>query len=149
MSIGGGCFCGAFRYTIDYPVKVICACHCTDCQRLTGSACSMAALVPDKAWHTNNAAMNSHVSATDGGGRKTRWVCAVCSTWVFGGSPIGSTLPGTIRFIRAGTLDDTSRLRPTVHFWTRSAQPWIVLPKDNSIFETQPPNLGKWVAQNS
>jgi hypothetical protein len=40
--------------------------------------------------------------------------------------------------VRAGTLDDTSWLRPTMHFWTRSKQPWITLPGDNQTFETQP-----------
>jgi hypothetical protein len=40
--------------------------------------------------------------------------------------------------VRAGTLDDTFWLRPTAHFWTRSAQPWVVLPPDGQRFETQP-----------
>jgi hypothetical protein len=43
-----------------------------------------------------------------------------------------------IRRVRAGTLDDTSWLQPTAHFWTRSKQPWIVLPEGDSVFETQP-----------
>jgi hypothetical protein len=42
------------------------------------------------------------------------------------------------RGVRAGTLDDTFWLRPTAHFWTRSAQPWVVLPPDGQRFETQP-----------
>jgi hypothetical protein len=33
---------------------------------------------------------------------------------------------------------DTSWLRPTVHFWTRSKQPWITLPEGDQSFETQP-----------
>jgi hypothetical protein len=40
--------------------------------------------------------------------------------------------------VRSGTLDDTSLLRPTAHFWTRSKQPWIALPEGDQIFETQP-----------
>jgi hypothetical protein len=47
--------------------------------------------------------------------------------------------PEDVRLIsRAGTLDDTSWLRPTAHFWTRSKQPWITLPEGDQIFETQP-----------
>jgi hypothetical protein len=43
------------------------------------------------------------------------------------------------RNVRAGTLDDTSWLRPSVHFWTRSKQPSVVLPNERShVFETQP-----------
>jgi hypothetical protein len=43
--------------------------------------------------------------------------------------------------VRAGTLDDTSWLRPTAHFWTRSKQPWIVLPEGDQSFATQPEDL--------
>ena len=43
-----------------------------------------------------------------------------------------------LRRVRAGTLDDTSWLRPTAHFWTRSKQPWVTLPEGDQVFETQP-----------
>jgi len=50
--------------------------------------------------------------------------------------------PGSsTRNVRAGTLDDTSWLHPTVHFWTRSKQPWVALPKGAQSFETQPVDL--------
>jgi hypothetical protein len=109
----------------------------------------MAVLVPDDAWHANDADLIRRVSVNNSGGSKTRWLCATCSTWVFGGAPRGAAPPGTIRFIRAGTLDDTSWLRPTVHFWTRSAQSWVALPQDVSRFETQPSDLVKWVEESS
>ncbi len=35
---------------------------------------------------------------------------------------------GALRFVRVGTLEDPSALAPTVHIYTRSKQPWIVLP---------------------
>jgi hypothetical protein len=41
-----------------------------------------------------------------------------------------------VRVVRGGTLDDTSWLRPTTHFWTRSAQPWVGL--EGEQYETQP-----------
>ena len=48
-------------------------------------------------------------------------------------------------FLRAGTLDDPSWLRPTVHFWTRSAQPWVVLPEGGTRFGTQPADYLAWL----
>jgi hypothetical protein len=48
----------------------------------------------------------------------------------------------------AGTLDDTFWLRLTVHFWTRSAQPWVMLPEGDQRFETQPEGLG-WMQAGS
>ncbi len=40
-----------------------------------------------------------------------------------------------IIFIKAGTFDDVSDLKPTAHYWTRSAQPWFTLPCDVELFE--------------
>jgi hypothetical protein len=65
---------------------------------------------------------------------KTRWVCPECGCWICGASSADNGL----RRVRSGTLDDTSWLRPTAHFWTRSKQPWIMLPEGDEIFETQP-----------
>ena len=62
------------------------------------------------------------------------YVCPQCGTWVCGASSSDQGL----RRVRAGTLDDTSWLRPTAHFWTRSKQPWITLPAGDQVFATQP-----------
>ena len=43
-----------------------------------------------------------------------------------------------IRIVRGGTLDNTSWLKPTAHFWTRSAQAWVQLPEGATLYETQP-----------
>jgi hypothetical protein len=45
LPLGGGCMCGAVRYEITkVPLRVY-ACHCTDCQRVTGSAFSLGVVV--------------------------------------------------------------------------------------------------------
>ena len=144
----GGCLCGAFRYKLTSTPKTICTCHCKNCQRLSGSAFSMAVLVPTHAWQTNRGLVVRRENATDDS-TKSRWLCAACNTWLFGGPRLGSSPPDTVRFIRAGTLDDTSWLRPTVHFWTCTAQPWVVLPQNDLAFATQPPDLATWAAQNA
>jgi len=40
--------------------------------------------------------------------------------------------------VRPGTLDDRSWIDPVAHIWVRSRQPWVVLPPDAVVFETQP-----------
>ena len=72
----------------------------------------------------------------DSGRVSTRWVCSECGLWISSGPR-----PGSIRNVRAGTLDDTSWLRPTVHFWTGSKQPWVALPEGAQSFETQPADM--------
>jgi hypothetical protein len=44
-------------------------------------------------------------------------------------------------------LDDTAWLCPTVHFWTRNKQPWIVIPEGHQIFKTQPADLVRFFNQ--
>lgn len=75
---------------------------------------------------------------TASGRVKSRLICADCGTWLYGNPRRGTEYPGMIRVLRGGTLDDTSWLRPMVHFWTRSKQPWITLPEGLALYETQP-----------
>jgi len=69
----------------------------------------------------------------DSGRLNTRFVCRDCACWIY-------SLPrnGVIR-VRAGTLDDTSWLRPTWHIWTRGKQPWITFAEGDETFEGEPP----------
>ena len=69
--------------------------------------------------------------------------------WICGGPKPGTAEPGTLVFVRAGTLDDTSWLRPSVHLWTDSAQPWVALPDGDVRFEMQPANYPAWLWSNT
>jgi hypothetical protein len=72
----------------------------------------------------------------------TRWVCPECGSWMCSGVKPGSANPNIYRAVRAGTLEDTSWLEPSAHFWTRSKQPWIMLPGErDQVFETQPDDM--------
>ena len=132
----GGCQCGALRYEVTQAPQMVYACHCTDCQHLTSSAFSMAVIVADGAFRLTKGEPRQLQRTADSGRVATRWVCPQCGSWVS-----GVPAPGSIIRVRAGTLDDTSWLRPTVHFWTRSKQPWIALAEGCRSFETQPKDL--------
>jgi len=75
---------------------------------------------------------------TDGGRAKTRWVCPDCGICLCGGVKIGTEPPGYVRNVRPGTLDDTSWVRPTIHMYVRSKQPWLILPEGSTIYESAP-----------
>src|SRR4051812_21539240 len=74
----------------------------------------------------------------DSGRLNTRFVCPDCACWVYN-LPRG----GVVR-VRAGTLDDTSWLRPTRHIWTRSKQSWVTFGEGDETFEGQPPSELVW-----
>ena len=130
----GGCLCGKLRYEIAEAPRLVYTCHCVDCQRLTSSAFSMAIVVADGAFRIMGIEPRPIESTADSGRTKIRWVCPECGCWVFSTARPDNGL----RRVRSGTLDDTSWLRPTVHFWTRSKQPWLTLPEGDQVFETQP-----------
>jgi hypothetical protein len=143
----GGCQCGVLRYEVSEAPQLVYTCHCTECQRLTGSAFSMALVVAAGAFRLAGTPARPFFRTADSGRRVTRWVCPICGTWVWSGPKPDPAMRDALR-VRAGTLDDTSWLRPTVHFWMRSAQPWLVLPEGDRLFETQPDDLA-WMRAGS
>ena len=137
----GGCQCGAIRYEITQAPQMVYTCHCSDCQRITSSAFSMALVLPDGACRLVKGEPRVVQRTADSGHLTIRWVCPDCGSWICGAPRTSAATPGAVRAIRAGTLDDTSWLHATTHFWTRSKQPWIALPEGSHVFETQPSDL--------
>jgi hypothetical protein len=124
----GGCLCGKIRYEITRAPQLVYTCHCTDCQHLTSSAFSIVLAVAG--FRLTGDEPRPLEAIADSGRVKIRWVCPECGCWLF------ST--GSLHRVRAGTLDDTSWLRQTKHFWVRNKQPWITLPEGDQAFATQP-----------
>jgi hypothetical protein len=129
----GRCLCGKIRYELSEAPRLVYTCHCTDCQRITSSAFSLGIALPEAAFHLTAGEPRALQRMPDSGRLNTRFVCSDCACWL-------CSLPrgGVIR-VRAGTLDDTSWLRPTRHIWTRSKQPWVTFAAGDEIFEGQPP----------
>jgi len=130
----GGCLCGAIRYTVDVPVTELRACHCTHCQKASGAAGSVNAVIPSAAFHITQGALKRYDALADSGRTLYRFFCGDC------GSPIYSqraTAPETV-VLRAGTLDSSDGMTITVSIWTRSARPWAWIDPASSQFRGQP-----------
>ncbi len=133
----GGCHCRALRYTITQPPLGVYVCHCTDCQSLSGAAFAIGVVIPAAGFTL--AGSPRLVRRVLGSGMVgNRWICSECGVWICGGSKLDVVAPDEQRVVRGGTFDDTSWLRPTTHYWTRSAQPWIIYPDGVTTYETQP-----------
>jgi hypothetical protein len=113
----GHCLCGAVTYRADADPVAQAVCHCTDCQRQTGTAYSVIVGVPRDAFQVEGDALQSF---TTNDGATERNFCSAC------GSPLFSLSAGMpqLVFIKAGTLDDVSWFEPGLEVFTRSAQPW-------------------------
>jgi hypothetical protein len=134
----GQCLCGAVRYRLGAEPLIIYACHCKDCQKRSGSAFGMSMWVPRSALAISaGAPVRQDLPRRRDGGTFTALSCAACTTRLWGEAEKHPKLA----VMRPGTLDDTSWVRPSVHLWTRSAQPWFVFPADVQRYDTQPENL--------
>ena len=118
--LGGGCPCGAVRYEVSEMPFLAYACHCTNCQRVTGSAFALNMPVATRAFRITAGEPKAHRRLSPTGVRGASWFCGDCGGRIYGER---ETEP-EVRIVRAGTLDDTSWLAPVAHFFVRSAQPW-------------------------
>ena len=129
----GGCLCGIIRYRVADEPLTLYVCHCTDCQRRTGSAYALSMVVLKSALELLQGDPRAY-AVTSGGVQRRGKFCAECSTRLWG-EPL--KFPQVV-VVQPGTLDDTTWLHPIGHIWTRSAQPWVSIPKDTVNFEGQP-----------
>jgi len=130
----GGCFCGDVRYSLNEDPSTLYACHCTDCQRQTGTSFVLSMWVKEEALALLQGEPRRYeIRLTDGRPKRATF-CGRCSTRLWG-EP--TTIQGFL-VLRPGTLDDTSWLSPVAHIWTRSAQPWVPIPDDVLRFSGQP-----------
>lgn len=130
----GQCLCGSVRYRVSAEPLTVYACHCTDCQRRTGSAFALSMIVRRSSLEVLAGETSRYSAALPDGRTKSGRMCPLCGTRLWG-EPAAS--PATV-VIQPGTLDQPTDLAPVAHQWTRSAQPWMVFPPGAVLFETQP-----------
>ena len=128
-SVSGGCACGGVRYRMALPPIIVHCCHCTWCQRETGSAFVINALVEaDRVSLVGGAPVAVVTPSASGKGQRI-WRCPDCQVALW------SNYAGAgdkVRFVRVGTLDEAWRLPPDIHIFTASKQPWVVLPAEQA-----------------
>ena len=120
--IDGGCQCGRVRYRVEgKPPFGLSVCHCTECQRQSGSAFGMSLAVATAAFTLRSGDLKTFDEKCDSGRIKTCAFCPECGTRIYHQTENGMS-------IKAGTLDDTSWLKPNAHYWTKRKQPWVAVP---------------------
>jgi len=123
-TLKGQCFCGAVKYKLNAAPMFVHCCHCTDCQRQTGSAFVINALIEAK--HVDATGTSEIVTLpTDSGRPHDVTRCPTCKTALW--SDYGRRK--TVYFVRVGTLDKPGAVPPDVHIFTRSKLPWVNLAK--------------------
>lgn len=124
----GGCTCGYVRYTVLSKPMIVHCCHCRWCQRQTGTAFALNALIEaDRVQLVQGKVEERTVSSPSGKGQ-TIARCPKCRIAVWSNYHM-SGLKKRIRFIRVGTLDTPDLMPPDVHIFTASKQAWVCIPE--------------------
>jgi hypothetical protein len=115
----GGCICGAIRYECDADPVAMLNCHCRDCQRVSGSGYAAILAVPKTAVRVQGEP-RFYKTIGESGRAVERGFCAICGSPVLG---YLERLPD-VMVLRAPSLDDPARFKPTMDIFTESAWPW-------------------------
>lgn len=140
----GGCSCGAVRYRLTSLPMITHCCHCLDCQKQTGGAFAINALI-----ETSRIEMLSgepviiDMPSPSGRGHEIHR-CGQCDValWSdYGRRPY-------VRFVRVATLDQPHAIEPDLHIFTKSKAPWVRLPEGARAFDIFYDMKAEWPAES-
>ena len=128
----GGCTCGEVRYRLTRSPMVVHCCHCRWCQRETGAAFALNAMI-----ETCNVSLLSGqpelVETPSNSGKGQKIIrCPSCHIALWSHYAGAGKL---LSFIRVGTMDNPDAFPPDIHIYTASKQPWVILPPETPAFE--------------
>lgn len=127
----GACACGQLSYRLSSAPMFVHCCHCTECQKQTGSAYVLNAIIEaDRV--TWSGATTDHTLATPSGKGQIISRCASCGTAVFSSYLVRL---GKLRYVRVGTLDKPDLCPPDAQIFTSAKQAWVPLNPDIPVFE--------------
>ncbi len=125
----GQCFCGAVKYTVTGDPINVRACHCRDCQRLTGSAFFVRALFPK-----DQVTITGQVAEFPSSEEVIRKFCPRCGSQLFADR---KSRPDTIS-IALGSFNNLNGILPPEHIWVSDKQAWFSIPADNKQHRQTP-----------
>jgi hypothetical protein len=120
----GGCGCGEVRYRLQRRPLFIHCCHCSWCQRETGSAFALNGLLEADELALLRGRVEVIDTPSNSGRGQQISRCPSCKVALW--SNYGAA-KDAIHFIRIGTLDEPQAFAPDIHIFTSSKLPWLNL----------------------
>ena len=135
MKIDGACHCGAIAYEAEVDPETTTACHCTDCQELTGTAFRVVVPASEENYRILRGKPKIYIKTTaDSGIHRAQAFCGDC------GSPLYATSVGDgpkVYGIRVGTARQRAQLVPRKQIWHRSKLAWVPEIEETVIVDGQ------------
>jgi len=128
----GRCACGQVRYSMGREPMFVHCCHCSYCQRESGSAFALNALVESVNVAIEQGEVSRSQLPTSSGRGQTVVRCPGC------GSVLWSHYNGigdAVAFVRVGTLDNPHLCPPDIHIYTGTKQQWVQLDAGTPVVE--------------
>lgn len=122
MHIDGRCHCGAIVFAAEVDPAEVYICHCTDCQRLSGTAFRVAASCARKDFRLLSGAPQIYIKIAESGIRREQAFCGTCGTPLYATDADAADAPLSLRL---GAVDQREQLKPRLQLWSRSALPWL------------------------
>ena len=132
MKVQGRCHCGSIAYEAEIDPARVSACHCTDCQMLTGSAFRVSVPAPAESFRLTGTP-KTYVKVADSGNRRIHAFCPECGAPVY-----SSAISDSPTFsLRVGCLDERAELPPRKQIWCESSMAWAMDLRDVPKVERQ------------
>lgn len=125
IDLEGGCTCRQVRYRVTARPLIVHACHCRWCQRETGAAFALNALIERDRVSLLQGELELVLTPSHSGQGQKILRCPQCRIALWSHYPQAGD---AVRFVRVGTLDTPDVFPPDIHIYTSSMQPWVVLP---------------------
>jgi hypothetical protein len=122
MEIRGSCHCGKIAYEAVVDPARVTICHCTDCQKLTGSAYRVSVPTPRESFRLMRGEPRIYIKVGDSGARRVQAFCADCGSPLYTQAAENPTTYG----LRVGCIEERHALVPTKRIWCRSTLDWSV-----------------------
>lgn len=143
LPLTGGCMCGALRYEVRTAPFMIYNCHCTNCQKISGSAFNVSVTIAETALVFTAGGPARVEWTSDAGTTRFGLFCGACGSRITNGMVPSSG----VLSLRGGTLDDTSWVEPVGDIWVKSKQPWVTIPDGRIQTERGPADYAPFIAK--
>ena len=120
IHVNGKCHCGNIEIEATVKLSEVRACHCTDCQKMSGAPLrAIAVAAANKIKITG--IPKEYIKIGDSGNRRIQAFCSECGTQLF-----ATDMKKTLYNLRTGFLEQKNKLVPQTNVFTQSSMPWIV-----------------------
>ena len=143
ITYDGGCTCRQVRYRMTSNPMIVHCCHCRWCQRETGSAFVINAMIEADRVAVMTGQVEIIDTPSDSGNGQRISRCPECHVAVW-----SNYSSDAIHCVRVGTLDEPDRLPPDIHIFTASRQSWVVLPPEIPAVEEYYETSDMWSADS-